>query len=88
MKLLVLYRPLSEHATAVEDYVNNFRRDYPDKELELMDVDSIDGSNKAQLYDVVRYPAFLALDSAGSLLNMWSGSDLPLVGEVAGYLNS
>lgn len=86
MKLVVLYRPRTEFARITEEYVQEFKGLHPEAEVLLVDVDSIEGSNQAQLYDVVQYPALLAIATDGSLLNMWSGNVLPLMDTVAGYI--
>ena len=86
MKLLILYRPNSEHATEVESYVRDFERGYEaGKRLELVSLDTRDGAATASLYDIVAYPAILALADDGSILNVWQGKPLPLMGEVAGH---
>ena len=86
MKLVVLYQPNTEFARITEEYVQEFKGLHPEAEVVLVDVDSIEGSKQAQLYDVVQYPALLAIANNGSLLNMWSGNLLPLMDEVMGYL--
>jgi hypothetical protein len=86
MKLVVLYQPHTEFARITEEYVQEFKGLHPEAEVALVDVDSIEGSKQAQLYDVVQYPALLAIANNGSLLNMWSGSLMPLMDEVMGYL--
>ncbi len=86
MKLLVLYRPNSEHATEVELYVRDFERGYEaGKRVELISLDSRDGAATASMYDIVSYPAILALADDGSVLSVWQGKPLPLMSEVAGY---
>lgn len=85
--MLILYRPQSEHSTEVESYVRDFERAYESgKRLELMSLDTRDGAATASLYDIVAYPAILALADDGSVLNVWQGKPLPLMGEVAGHL--
>ncbi len=86
MKLLILYQPNTEHARTVEEYVHDFNRRYPDSSVVLTDVDSVEGIEEAELYDVVEYPTLLALAQDGSLLSSWSGVPLPLMDAVAGYL--
>lgn len=39
----------------------------------------------ARLYDVVQYPALLAIEGNGGLAQYWQGDVLPLMDEVAGY---
>jgi len=86
MQLLVLYQPKSEFARVTEDYIQDFKRLHPDKEVVLMDVESVEGTEKAKVYDVLRYPALLALANDSTLQNAWSGEQFPLMDEVAAYL--
>lgn len=89
MKLVVIYRPNSEHASAVEAFARDFQRMYESgKKLELLSVNTRDGAAMASLYDIMAYPTILALADDGSVLNMWSGDSLPLMDEVAGYMYS
>lgn len=86
VKLLILYRPDSEHSTQVESFVRDFERGYEAaKRVELISLNTRDGAATASLYDVVAYPAILALADDGSPLNVWQGVPLPLMHEVAGY---
>ncbi len=39
----------------------------------------------ARVYDVVQYPALLAIQNDGGLAQYWQGELLPLMDEVAGY---
>ena len=88
MKTLILYRPRSEHARSVEEFVQNLTRVYPETQPTLTDVDSIDGSHQAELYDAVHYPAILVLADDGSVVMSWMSEQLPLIDEVAGYVRS
>jgi hypothetical protein len=86
VKLVILYRPDSEHATAIESFVRDFQRQYEaGRKLELMSLNTRDGAATASIYDIVSYPAIMALNDDGSVLNMWQGTPLPLMDEVAGY---
>ncbi|HJQ08623.1 MAG TPA: hypothetical protein VJ836_04050 [Candidatus Saccharimonadales bacterium] len=87
MKLLILYRPDSEHATEIESYVRDFQRTYEaGKRIELQSLSTRDGAATASLYDIMVYPAILALADDGSVLNLWQGKPLPLMDEVAAYV--
>lgn len=86
MKLDILYRPESEHSRMVEEFVTSFKRQYPDKVVELIDVDSTEGINIVGLYDLTSYPALLALTDDGGMQNAWMGTTLPLMDEVISYL--
>jgi hypothetical protein len=88
VKLLILYRPDSEHASAVESFVRDFQAQHDiGKKLELLSINTRDGSATANLYDIMSYPAILALADDGSVVNAWQGQ-LPLMDEVVGYLYS
>lgn len=88
MKVLILYKLKSEHARKVEEYVRDFNRNYPKHSLEIIDADSLDGTAKAELYDIMSYPAVVAIADDGSPLKTWQGEALPLMGEIAFYSGS
>ena len=85
MRVLVLYRPRSEHGRAVEAFIRDFKARHEEGRMELVDVDSRDGLATATLYDVMNYPAILALRDDGSVLKSWEGETLPMMDEVAYY---
>ena len=90
MKLLVLYRPNSEHARKVEEYLHDFERQggRGDAKTETLDLNTREGSAMAAVYDIVRYPGLLVTTDDGMVLHSWQGDDLPLMSEVASYLRS
>jgi hypothetical protein len=89
MKILVLYRPNSEHGRVVEEFVRNLQQRVSDARLEVLNIDSRDGSATATLYDVMQYPAVLVLQNDGYLSKFWQGIEVPpLLEEVAGYARS
>ena len=85
MKLVVLYRPNSEHARKVEEFARDFSHSHANKKLELVSLDTRDGASTATLYDVMQYPAVLVLKDDGQILKEWEGEMLPLINEVAYY---
>lgn len=84
--MLVIYRPYSEHGRPVEEFVHEYSRRYPEGRVELLNVDGRDGNATASLYDVMSYPAILAVRDDGSVIMAWQGDQLPLLDEVAGYV--
>lgn len=87
MKVIVLYRPNSDHARAVESFARDFERQHDiGAKLELMSVNTRDGAAMASLYDIMAYPSILALTDDGAVLNSWIGPTLPLMDEVASYM--
>lgn len=87
MKVIVLYRPNSEHARAIEEYCHDFVTQDKGREVELVNIDSVQGAHLAELYEVVQYPAIVALEENGGLLHMWQGDTEvpPLMSELAYY---
>jgi hypothetical protein len=86
MKIVALYHPNSEFARIIEEYARDFER-RRGKVVELLSLDSRDGAALASLYDILQYPALLAIRDDGQLIKNWEGSDLPLMNEVAGYID-
>ena len=83
--MLILYRPRSDHARNVESFVRDFQSRHGIDHVEVLDVDSRDGMAMATLYDIMNYPAILALRNDGSIVKSWEGETLPLMDEVAYY---
>lgn len=83
----MLYRPNSEHARLAEEYAADFEK-REGEQIEMISLDTREGSDKAQLYGITRYPAILATREDGQMLNMWQGGELPLMDEVAAYQDS
>lgn len=86
MRACILYHPHSEFSRKVEEYAHDFKR-FNNKEIELLSLESMEGARIASLYDIVRYPAVLALREDGQLMKEWQGDNLPLMREVAAYLD-
>ncbi len=89
MKVYVLYRPKSEHSRKVEEFLHELERRHSEKHrlIEVVDIDSRDGTATASLYDIMAYPAILALGNDGQLLKSWVGEEVPpLLNEVTYYI--
>lgn len=85
MKVLILYRPNSEHGRVVEEFVHDYQRQHQSDRLEVLNIDTRDGSATAALYDVMQYPAVMVLRTDGYVQKLWQGETLPLMDEVASY---
>lgn len=89
MKVLILYRPNSEHATTVESFVRDFEHQHdPSEKIELVSVNTRDGAATAALYDVWNFPTIMVVTDDGRTMNMWQGEPMPLMDEVAAYLRA
>jgi thioredoxin-like negative regulator of GroEL len=87
MKVCVLYQPESENSRPVEEFAHDFQKQHNVK-FELVSVQTREGSALASLYDIVRYPAVMALRDDGQLLQIWQGDQMPLMSEVAAYVSA
>lgn len=85
MKVVILYRPNSEHGRPVEEFIHEFQRRNPGHTVEVLSVDTRDGAAMASLYDITSYPGILALRNDGFIQISWQGIPLPLIDEVAAY---
>jgi hypothetical protein len=85
MKTLLLYRPNSEHERMVLDYLRDFKMQ-TGHDLETIDVDTPQGIELCQLYGIMEYPAVLVRNDDGHVQNVWMGTTLPRIGEVAYYV--
>ena len=85
MRVVILYHPNREFAGLAEDFKRDFESRHQDRKVEMVSLETVEGSEMAKLYDVVRYPAILAVASNGSLQKMWQDQPWPLMDEVAAY---
>jgi len=83
MRVLVFYKPVSETARSVDEFMHEFTR-RTGRTLETVDPESREGSILAVTYDVVEYPTIVALRDDGSELTRWRGT-LPTISEVSYY---
>lgn len=85
MRVSVLYRSNTEQERAVLEFVEEFKRRVG-RSLEMLDVNTREGSSMASLYDVMRYPTVLAISNEGSVLHSWDAAEsMPLINEVSYY---
>lgn len=86
MRSVILYHPNSEFTGMAEDYARDYHRKYEwQAEIELLSLDTTAGTQLAELYDVVRYPALLVIGPDGQLQKLWQDQPWPLLDEVASY---
>ena len=84
MRIVVVYKDVSDHGREVREYVDDFKRQTGLK-IEVMDPDSGRNEFFLQAYDIVEYPTTLAIADDGRLLQMWRGRPFPLIDEAAYY---
>jgi hypothetical protein len=90
MKVLVLYRPDSEFARSVEEFLRGLHdvHNIDDRNVKVLNYDSQEGAATASMYDIMTQPAIVVTADDGSYVKHWEGNDLPLMDEVASYVYS
>ena len=83
MRVVCVYRDKQDYTRSVEEWIENLRRQ-TGREIETMDPDK--NPSFCETYDIVEYPTMLAIDTDGSLLQMWRGTDMPRISDVSYYL--
>lgn len=83
----MLYRPDSEHARRVEEFLHDLQRQHTvdERHLQVIDIDSREGIATSSIYDIMSHPAVVVVDDDGSYVKSWDGGNLPLLDEVIGY---
>ena len=83
----MFYRPNSDHARKVEDFLRDLQRqhDIDSQHLVVYDIDTREGSAMASLYDVMAYPSFFVVGDDGAYVKSWDNGDLPRMDEVVSY---
>lgn len=84
MRVVVIYKPESDHAREVFDYLRDFERQ-TGKKLEEIDPEKRENIGFVETYDVVEYPTMMALTDDGQVVNFWRGRPLPTINEVSFY---
>ena len=85
MKVVILYRPNSEHARLVEEFIHDYKYRHADTKLEVVNIDTREGASMASLYDIMQYPSIIVAKDDGSPQKIWQGDTLPLMNEVVSY---
>lgn len=85
MRTVILYHPNSEFAGLAEDFKRDFENRHQDKKVDMVSLETVEGSDMAKLYDIVRYPAILVVTDDGKLQKIWQDQPWPLMDEVAAY---
>lgn len=88
MRVIVLYRPNSDHERMVLDYARDYKMLKGDRDLELVSLDTREGADMAKLYGIMQYPAVLAMSNDGQMQQLWQGESLPLLNEVDYFAHS
>lgn len=86
MRTFVIYKTESDHARDVMTFLSDFERQ-TNKQLDVVDPDTLQGADTCRLYDIVEYPSIVAVDDDGAIQNIWKGLPLPTISEVSYYVS-
>lgn len=85
MRIVILYHPDSEQAGPAQTFKHDFEAAHYGHKVELMSLETTEGSELAKTYDIVRYPAILVMGPEGRLQQMWQDQPWPSMDEVLAY---
>ena len=85
MKAVILYKPNSEAESSVLEYVHDFEYQ-TGKTITLLDCESPEGVEKSKAYDILQFPAVVALRDDGSFVESWIDREKwPTISELSYY---
>ncbi len=84
-RVVVVYKPNSEYARIIEDYIRDFYRQ-TGRQLDTLDPETREGIAFCETYDVIEYPSIVAVSNDGQVLNSWRGlPPLPTMSDLSYY---
>ena len=89
MRVVVLWREERDYSRQVIDWLHDFEHQ-TGRTIESVDPDTRDGIELAKAYDILEFPAFLALNDDGSVAQVWKGAgmNMPRVDDINYYLTT
>lgn len=84
MRVVVLTKEQTDYTRDVDSFLADFKR-LTGHDLEVLDPESPDGTSFCEAYDLLEYPAIVALSDDGHMQNLWKGLPLPTMSEVSYY---
>lgn len=87
MRVVIIWREETDYARDVTDWLREFEH-RTGRQPESFSPDSPEGESICRTYDVMEYPAILAFDNDGKLLQEWHGMNpsLPRIDDVNYYM--
>ena len=83
MRLVIVWNEQTDYAREVRDWLKDFAHDTGGKKIESLDPETREGEDFCKLYDIVEYPTIIAVEDEGQMLEMWRGTPLPQIEQVA-----
>ncbi|MBR3233074.1 hypothetical protein IKF74_02235 [Candidatus Saccharibacteria bacterium] len=85
MRVIVVYKQFSDTAREVDEWLHEFEQ-RSGREVERLDPEMPDGEIFCTSRDIVEYPTIVVADTDGKTYETWSGTPLPVIDEVMGYI--
>ena len=85
MRVVVVSREATDYARDVETFLGDCKRQTC-HDLEVLDPDSLEGTQFCEVYDILQFPTLVAISDDGQLQNIWKGLPLPTMSEVSYYV--
>ncbi len=71
MRTIILAREMTDYARPVAEFVEMFRRKYPDIAVVIVDLDTKEGAERARMYAITQYPAVIVSADDGRVIQIW-----------------
>ena len=84
MRIVAVYHEYSDHAREVVEWIDQFER-RSGRTVEQIDPDT-PGETFCAAREILQYPTITVTDDDGKPYEIWSGSPLPVIDEVMGYV--
>lgn len=85
MRVVVITKDKTDYTSTVDGFLRDFEHQ-TGHSLEVLDPDSLDGTQFCETYDIVEYPTIIAISDDGIMQNLWSGLPMPTISELSYYI--
>lgn len=85
MRVVIIWRDNEDYSRAVIEFMHDVEHRIG-KVPESYSPDSPEGESIARSYDIVEYPSILAINDDGKMVQLWRGTMMPKIDDVAYYL--
>lgn len=84
MRLVVAYKNKRDYSSTVDDFLRDIKYQ-TGHDLEIIDPETLAGSQFCETYDILEFPTVMAISNDGIMQNTWSGLPLPTISEISYY---
>ncbi len=88
MRTVLLWSEETDYASEVREWLRDFEHDTGGDKIESLDPQAGAGEEFAKAYDIVQYPAVAVVGDDGKLLQLWKGTPMPQIEQVAFWGNN